>query len=86
MEWYTFEDKLPQKNEPILICISPRVNPMRRKISSLNPVYKCIFKNEHTGSIILHNLILISGKAVMDKKSIWYCTYWDKNVHWARLE
>lgn len=84
MEWHTFAEKLPRKGELIWICFSTAISQVKCRTSS-NPVYKCIFKNECSGSVILHDLVLISGKATINKKSIWYCSFWLDNVHWARL-
>ena len=91
MEWYSFIEKIPKRNEPILICISStRVNQARHNGTFvLNPVYKCIFKKEYiqyTRSVLLKDLILVSGKSTFTKKSTWYYTIYDDYVHWARLK
>ena len=87
MEWYSFIEKTPKRNEPILICISStRVNNVRHNSIVPNPVYQCIFKKEYASSVLLKDLILVSGKSTLTKKSTWYYAVYDDYVYWARLK
>ena len=87
MEWYSFIEKIPKRNELILICISStRVNQTGHNNIVLNPVYQCIFKKEYDSSVLLKDLILVSGKSTLTKKSTWYYAVYDDYVHWARLK
>lgn len=88
MEWYSFIEKTPKRDEPILICISStRVNQARHNGTFvLNPMYQCIFKKEYASSVLLKDLILVSGKSTLTKKSTWYYAVYEDYVHWARLK
>lgn len=88
MEWYSFIEKTPKRNEPILICISStRVNQARHnRTFVLNPVYQCIFKKEYASSVLLKDLILVSGKSTLTKKSTWYYAVYEDYVYWAKLK
>jgi hypothetical protein len=43
MEWYTFIEKMPKKNESILICISGVNRAKDNNAPVLNPTYQCVF-------------------------------------------
>lgn len=87
MKWYSFIEKIPKRNELILICISStRVNQARHNNIVPNPVYQCIFKKEYARSVLLKDLILVSGKSTLTKKSTWYYAVYDDYVYWARLK
>lgn len=88
MEWYTFIEKIPQKNEPIFICISSVNRAKDNNALVLNPTYQCVFAGTYDSVVFLQNLILISEKFSPIKKTIVRRDYtiWDDYVHWARLE
>lgn len=88
MEWYTFIEKMPKINESILICISGVNRAKDNNAPVLNPTYQCVFAGTYDSVVFLQNLILISEKFSLIKKTIVRRDYtiWDNYVHWARLE
>lgn len=88
MKWYSFIEKIPKRNEPILICISGVNRAKDNNAPVLNPTYQCVFAGTYDSVVFLQNLILISEKFSPIKKTIVRCDYtiWDNYVHWARLE
>lgn len=88
MEWYTFIEKMPKINESILICISGVNLAKDNNAPVLNPTYQCVFAGTYDSVVFLQNLILISEKFSLIKKTIVRRDYtiWDNYVHWARLE
>lgn len=88
MKWYTFIEKMPKRNESILICISGVNRAKDNNATVLNPTYQCVFAGTYDSVVFLQNLILISEKFSPIKKTIVRRDYtiWDNYVHWARLE
>lgn len=88
MKWYTFIEKMPKINESILICISGVNRAKDNNAPVLNPTYQCVFAGTYDSVVFLQNLILISEKFSLIKKTIVRRDYtiWDNYVHWARLE
>ena len=88
MKWYTFIEKMPKINESILICISGVNRAKDNNAPVLNPTYQCVFVGTYDSVVFLQNLILISEKFSLIKKTIVRRDYtiWDNYVHWARLE
>lgn len=88
MKWYTFIEKMPKINESILICISGVNRAKDNNAPVLNPTYQCVFAGTYDSVVFLQNLILISEKFSLSKKTIVRRDYtiWDNYVHWARLE
>lgn len=88
MEWYTFIEKTPKRNESILICISGVNRAKDNNAPILNPTYQCVFAGKYDSVVFLQNLILISEKFSPIKKTIVRRDYtiWDNYVHWARLD
>lgn len=88
MKWYTFIEKMPKINESILICISGVNRAKDNNAPVLNPTYQCVFAGTYDSVVFLQNLILISEKFSLIKKTIARRDYtiWDNYVRWARLE
>lgn len=88
MEWYTFIEKMPKRNELIFICISGVNRAKDNNAPVLNPTYQCVFAGTYDSVVFLQNLILISEKFSPIKKTIVRRDYtiWDDYVHWASLE
>ena len=88
MEWYTFIEKMPKRNESILICISGVNQAKHNNAPVLNPTYQCVFAGTYDSVVFLQNLILISEKFSPIKRTFVRRDYtiWDDYVHWARLE
>ena len=88
MKWYTFIEKMPKINESILICISGVNRAKDNNAPVLNPTYQCVFAGTYDSVVFLQNLILISEKFSLIKKTIVRRDYtiWDNYIHWARLE
>lgn len=88
MEWYTFIEKMPERNESIFICISDVNQAKDNNAPILNPTYQCVFAGTYDSVVFLQNLILISEKFSPIKKTIVRRDYtiWDDYVHWAKLE
>lgn len=80
--------KMPKINESILICISGVNRAKDNNAPVLNPTYQCVFAGTYDSVVFLQNLILISEKFSLIKKTIVRRDYtiWDNYVHWARLE
>lgn len=47
MEWYTFIEKTPKRNESILICISGVNRAKDNNAPILNPTYQCVFAGKY---------------------------------------
>lgn len=79
---------MPKINESILICISGVNRAKDNNAPVLNPTYQCVFAGMYDSVVFLQNLILISEKFSLIKKTIVRRDYtiWDNYVHWARLE
>ena len=79
---------MPKINESILICISGVNRAKDNNAPVLNPTYQCVFAGTYDSVVFLQNLILISEKFSLIKKTIVRRDYtiWDNYVHWARLE
>ena len=79
---------MPKINESILICISGVNRTKDNNAPVLNPTYQCVFAGTYDSVVFLQNLILISEKFSLIKKTIVRRDYtiWDNYVHWARLE
>ena len=79
---------MPKINESILICISGVNRAKDNNAPVLNPTYQCVFAGTYDSVVFLQNLILISEKFSLIKKTIVRRDYtiWDNYIHWARLE
>ena len=83
MKWYTFIEKMPQRNESIFICISGVNRAKDNNAPILNPTYQCVFAGTYDSVVFLQNLVLISEKFSPTKKTIVRRDYtiWEDYVH-----
>ena len=69
MEWYTFIEKIPKRNEPIFICISGVNRAKDNNAPVLNPTYQCVFAGTYDSVIFLQKMYEVTDSGYpMDKK------------------